>query len=118
MKKALILMSALALAGCAGRDAAQIASVQPQDVNSSCTMIRAEIEANNVRAAQLANEQGLKIAQNVAAGVVGLVLWPVWFGMDFKGAAGQDIAALQARQQYLTALATERCRRERTITKP
>lgn len=118
MKKLLIVMGALALTGCAGRDAAQIPSVQPQDVSSSCTMIRAEIEANNVRASQLANEQGLKVAQNVAAGVVGLVLWPVWFGMDFKGAAGQDIAALQARQQYLTTLATERCRRERPITKP
>jgi hypothetical protein len=38
-----------------------------------------------------------------------LVLWPVWFGMDFKGAASKDVAALQARQQYLTTLATERC---------
>jgi hypothetical protein len=29
--------------------------------------------------------------------------------MDFKGAASKDVAALQARQQYLTTLATERC---------
>ena len=38
---------------------------------------------------QLANEQGWKVAQNVGAGVVGLVIWPVWFGMDFKDAAGK-----------------------------
>lgn len=50
------------------------------------------------------------MAQNVGAGVVGLVIWPVWFGMDFKDAAGKDAAALQARQQFLTTLATERCR--------
>jgi hypothetical protein len=86
-----------------------IASVQPQDQFSDCTMIRAEIEANNAKATQLANEQGGKVAQNVAAGVVGLVIWPVWFGMDFKDAAGKEAAALQARQQFLTTLATERC---------
>jgi hypothetical protein len=74
-----------------------------------CTMIRAEIQANNTRAQDLADEQGGKVAQNVAAGVVGLVIWPVWFGMDFKGAASKDAAALQARQEYLTTLATQRC---------
>jgi hypothetical protein len=99
----------LALSACAGRDPQPIASVQPQDAYSDCTMIRAEIEANNQKAKQLADEQGLKTAQNVAAGVVGLVVWPVWFGMDFKGAAASDAAALQARQQYLTTLAEQRC---------
>jgi hypothetical protein len=74
-------------------------------------MVRAEIAANNQKAQQLANEQGMKVAQNVAAGVVGLVIWPVWFGMDFKGAAGQDAANLQARQQCLTQLAAQRCER-------
>jgi hypothetical protein len=52
----------------------------------------------------------MKVAQNVAAGVVGLVIWPVWFGMDFKGVAGQDAANLQARQEYLTQLAVQRLR--------
>jgi hypothetical protein len=72
-------------------------------------MIRAEIEANNAKAKQLADEQGLKTAQNVAAGVVGIVVWPVWFAMDTKGAASTDATALAARQQFLTTLATERC---------
>jgi hypothetical protein len=99
----------LALSACAGRDPQPIASVQPQDVYSDCTMIRAEIEANNQKTQQLANEQGWKVAQNVGAGVVGLVIWPVWFGMDFKDAAGKEAAALQARQQYLTTLAEQRC---------
>jgi len=99
----------LALSACAGRDPQPIASVQPQDAYSDCTMIRAEIEANNAKAAQLANEQGRKVAQNVAAGIGGVVIWPIWFGMDFKDAAGKEAAALQARQQYLTTLATQRC---------
>ena len=72
-------------------------------------MIRAEIEANNKKAQELSDEQGWKVAQNVGAGLAGLVIWPIWFGMDFKGAAGKDAAALQARQEYLTTLATQRC---------
>ena len=104
------MITGVALLGaCAGRDPQPIATVQVQDSSASCIQLRAEIEANNAKAKQLADEQGLKVAQNVGAGVVGLVIWPVWFGMDFKDAAGKEVAALQARQQYLTTLATERC---------
>lgn len=104
-----IAMLGIALVGCAGRDPQPIVTVQQQDVYADCTMIRAEIEANNAKVTQLANEQGWKVAQNVGAGVVGLVIWPVWFGMDFKDAAGKEAAALEARQKYLTVLATQRC---------
>jgi hypothetical protein len=86
-----------------------IATVQGQDTHADCTQLRAEIEANNVKLKQLSDEQGGKVAQNVAAGVAGIIIWPIWFGMDFKDAAGKEVAALQARQQYLTTLATERC---------
>jgi hypothetical protein len=110
MRHVLLVGMTLALAACAGRDPQPIATVQAQDSYADCTQIRAEIEANNIKAQQLADEQGLKVAQNVGAGVVGLVIWPVWFGMDFKDAAGKEVAALQARQQYLTTLATDRCR--------
>jgi len=72
-------------------------------------MIQAEIQANNVQAEKLADENHAKIAQNVAAGVVGVVVWPVWFAMDAKGAAGTEADALKARQQYLAALAAQRC---------
>jgi hypothetical protein len=78
-------------------------------VYADCTMIRAEIEANNAKAKELSDEQGIKTAQNVAAGLAGIVIWPIWFGMDWKGAAAKDAAALQARQQYLTTLAEQRC---------
>jgi hypothetical protein len=99
----------LALAACAGRDPHPVAVVQPQDAQSDCAMIRAEIEANNVQAEKLAEENHAKIAQNVAAGVVGVVIWPVWFAMDAKGAAGTEMDALKSRQQYLAALAEQRC---------
>jgi hypothetical protein len=72
-------------------------------------MIQAEIQANNVQAEKLADENHAKIAQNVAAGVVGVVIWPVFFAMDAKGAAGTEMDALKARQQYLSTLAEQRC---------
>ena len=73
-------------------------------------MIRAEIEANNIKVQELASEQGVKVAQNVVTGAAGLLIPVLWFGMDWQGSAGKDLAALQARQQYLTTLATERCK--------
>jgi len=105
----LAFSAALVLPDCAGRDPHPVAVVQPQDAQSDCAMIRAEIEANNLQAEKLAEENHTKIAQNVAAGVVGVVVWPVWFAMDAKGAAGTEMDALKARQQYLVSLAEARC---------
>ena len=103
------LAFAFVLASCAGRDPHPVAVVQPQDAQSDCAMIRGEVEANNLQAEKLAEENHVKIAQNVAAGVVGVVIWPVWFAMDAKGAAGTEMDALKSRQQYLATLAEQRC---------
>lgn len=101
---------AAVLGACAGRDPETIQTVQAWDAQASCTQIRAEIEANNIKIKSLADEQGWKVAQNVVTGVGGLfTLGIAWAGMDFKGAASKDVAALQARQQYLATLATEKC---------
>ena len=112
VKKSCSIIVGLLLAGCAGRAPQPIATVQPQDVSASCAMITAEIEANNIKVKELADEQGIKVAQNVAAGVAGLVVWPMLFAMDWQGSAGKDVAALQARQQFLTNLALDRCKPE------
>jgi hypothetical protein len=40
--------------------------------------------------------------------VAGFVIPVLWFGMDFQGTADTEIQALQARQQYLAALAEQR----------
>ena len=109
IRVALVLLGTLAIGACAGRDPQPIATVQPQDQTASCIQLTAEIQANNIRVTELADEQGMKVAQNVAAGVAGLVVWPLFFAMDFKGSASKEVAALQARQQYLTTLATEKC---------
>jgi hypothetical protein len=73
-----------------------------------CTAIAAEVKANNTKIQELASEQGAKVAQNVAAGVAGLFIWPLWFGMDLQGAASTETTALQSRQEYLGTLAEQK----------
>ena len=48
-------------------------------------MISAELQANNTKVRELADEKGVKLVQNVAAGVIGLIVWPVLFALDVKG---------------------------------
>ena len=73
-----------------------------------CTAIMAEVENNNAKVQQLASDQGLKTTQNVAAGVAGIFIPVLWFGMDFQGTADKETQALQARQHYLASLAGQR----------
>jgi hypothetical protein len=82
MRFIVIAIACVLCAACAGRDAAPVATVQPHDQTSDCAMISAEIEANNAKVRELADEKGAKVVQNVAAGVVGIVVWPVLFAMD------------------------------------
>ena len=108
-----IVALSAALAGCAGRAPAPVAVVQPTDRYMDCTAILAEVSANNERVKQLASDKGLKTTQNVAAGVAGLFIPVLWFGMDFQGTADTEIAALQNRQQYLAMMADQkRCAAE------
>jgi hypothetical protein len=105
---ALLLSSVVFCQACAGRAPQLVAAVQPQDRYMDCPAIMAEVQANNKRVEELANEQGWKVAQNVAAGVAGLVIPVLWFGMDWQGTAGKEAQALQSRQQYLATLAEQR----------
>jgi len=86
----------------------KVAVVQAQDRYMDCPAILIEVQANNKRLQELASEEGWKTAQNVGAGVAGLFIWPLWFGMDFQGTAGKEAAAIQSRQQYLAVLAEQR----------
>jgi hypothetical protein len=108
---ATIVCSSVFLGACAGRAPTPVSVVQPQDRYLDCKAILAEVEANNQKVSELASEEGLKVAQNVAAGVAGIVIPVLWFGMDFQGAASKEVTALQSRQQYLATLAEERCQK-------
>lgn len=103
-----VALMALTLMGCAGRSPQPVAVVQPQDRFMDCAAIQAEVLANNAKVQELASESGGKVAQNVAAGVAGVFIWPLWFAMDFQGATDKETAALNSRQQYLAVLAEQR----------
>lgn len=103
------ILAAFVAAGCAGRAPDLVQVVQVTDQQLTCDQIAAEVSANNARITDLAREEGWKVTQNVAAGVVGLVIWPVWFGMDFQDAAGKEGKALSQRNQYLASIAASRC---------
>lgn len=99
---------AAGLAACMGRPPDPVPVVQPQDRYMDCTAIYAEVRENNRRVQELGREQGWKVAQNVAAGVGGLFVPILWFGMDWQGTANKEAAALQSRQQYLGAVAVQK----------
>ena len=109
MHKLIAAASMALLASCAGRTPAPVSVSQIQDGTMSCQAIQAEIRANNAKISELGGEQGAKVAQNVAAGVAGLLIWPLWFTMDFQGAATKEIAALEARNAHLGERALETC---------
>jgi hypothetical protein len=97
------------LGACAGRAPQLTPIVQATDQQMTCEQVQAEAKINNQKITDLASEQGWKVTQNVAAGVVGLVIWPVWFGMDFQDAAGKEAKSLSQRNEYLVTLAKMRC---------
>jgi hypothetical protein len=107
-KYVVLVIAVGALAACAGRAPNPVAVVQPQDRFMDCPAIQTEVLANNARVQDLASESGNKVALNVAAGVGGLFIWPLWFAMDFQGATDKEAAALNSRQQYLAVLAEQR----------
>jgi hypothetical protein len=73
-----------------------------------CAAISIEAQANNYKLQQLGVESSNKVGQNVAAGVAGLFIWPLWFAMDFQGTADKEVAAINSRNQYLATLAAQR----------
>ena len=110
MKKFVCLVTALAVIGCAGRAPQQIQVVQIKDQTMDCTAINAEIAGDTAHIADLQKEESSKRTQNVLAGIAGtLLVWPAYFLMDFQDAAGHERQALESRDQYLAALAVQRC---------
>jgi hypothetical protein len=110
LRNALLTGVMLAASACAGRSPAPVAVVQPQDRYMDCAAIQAESKANVDKLTELGKEDGEKVAQNVVAGIAGVFIPVLWFGMDFQNASGKESAALNARQQYLGTLAEQRCR--------
>jgi hypothetical protein len=97
------------LGACAGRDPQMTATVQPQDMQSDCPAIVAQIVTNNNRLADLRKEHSNTTGGNIALAVVGgLLFWPALFAMDLKDASGKEITSINQRQGYLAQLAQQK----------
>jgi hypothetical protein len=96
----------MALGACAGRAPQPVAVVQAQDHYSDCLAIAAEVRGNNQKVQELGSEEGAKVGQNVAAGVAGLFIWPLWFAMDFRGRQAK-LLRFRLDKSYLGTLASK-----------
>lgn len=95
---------------CAGRNPVPTATVQPHDSTSNCTMVSAELAANQRRIGELDSENTGTVVGNVALAVVGVALFPpLLFAMDLKNAAATERDSLTQRNTFLTSLQLERC---------
>jgi hypothetical protein len=99
----------VALAGCAGRHAVEMATSQPTDVHLSCSQIAAEQHQIVAKVNGLRSEDESAHNANVAIGVVGaLLFWPSLFALDTGNAENEEILALRARSEHLNAIAAQK----------
>jgi hypothetical protein len=99
----------LLMSACAGRDANPVSLTNTTDNTADCEMLQTEASINAQRINELTTEQGLKVAQNIVAGLTGAFFIIPLFLMDAKDAAGVEKRALEARNQYVVTLAAKRC---------
>lgn len=115
MLKVVVAASALlTLTACAGRAPQLTPMTLASDPQLSCAQIDAEAKLNNERMETLSVEQGWKLGQNAVAGIVGFMVWPAWLALDFQNAAGQEAQSLSQRNEYLLAVARDRCSKPTT----
>lgn len=97
-----ILSTALLLAGCAGRQANPVTAIQSGDERLTCEQIVTTLKLNTSEVKGLISESSSNTGKNVAAGVVGAVIFfPMLFFMDTKNAAGDEARALVRRNEVL-----------------
>ena len=94
----MILVLMFALAACGGREARPVAQATALDDRFSCAHLSAEYDINRTRAADLANERGEQIRNNLGM----LIVAPLF--LDLSGAERREIEALAARNERLVQL--------------
>lgn len=106
-KLVILLCTFSLLTACAGRAAHPVAINQYGDQGKSCSALNLEISMieNNV---QQLIPQTDKTGRNVAFGVAGLFVWPLWLFMDLSTAEKQELHALRARHDHLINIAQQK----------
>ena len=99
---AVLLLAGLALYGCGGREARPVAKTTSFDEKLSCGHLESQVDANEVRMADLGVEAKMQSDQNFGK----LFVSP--FFLNLNDAEQQEIAALKERNDVLEDLAEEK----------
>ena len=114
MKKIVLAstITAMALSGCAGRDANPVKVIQDGDGRMSCKELRQEIQISQQQLLRLVGDKQKVQGNNTAAVAVGaIVFFPALFFMNVKGAAKEEAKAMQDRMVGLAQRHNEKgCR--------
>jgi len=102
-----LLCISLILTGCAGRAANPVMVHQPNDNYKSCQMLQREISTIEMNIQKLIPEAD-KTSKNVALGIGGLFIWPMWLFMDLSSAEKEEINAYRMRHDHLVSLVQEK----------
>lgn len=109
MKSLLAFGLLIPLAACAGRIPDPIQVEQSGDFGLPCVAIDAEMAGNRAKAQQLAERQDDETAQNLGVATIGFTLFmPAYIGLSLSDANERERAALEQRQDRLTAVRTSR----------
>lgn len=95
----------LSLAACGGRSANPISVRDSADKEMSCVDIEDEMNELDRKARRLIGEESEKMGKNVALGVGGLFVFPLWFFMDLSDAERVEAQAMEDRMAHLKRVA-------------
>lgn len=105
MKKSVILILAMSLIGCAGRNPQLELISKPNDDRLSCRQIKNEQTALLNKMQIATSGKSDSNVHNVVAGAAGLIFIPAWFFLDLKGADAKELRSQQARYNQLISMA-------------
>jgi hypothetical protein len=102
-----VILSALVLLGCAGREAHPVSTYQYGDEKKSCKALDMELTFTEEKIQRLIPETK-KTGKNVGLGVAGVLLIVPWFFMDFTESEQIEAEALRDRYNQLLVIATDK----------
>lgn len=94
-------------AGCGGRPANPVDTVQATDATVPCAVLRVEYDSNEARARAIVGEKLTAENQNAALAAVGILLaWPALLAIDVRPTEKTELRALRDRNRHLVNLMT------------
>jgi hypothetical protein len=102
-----VILSALVLLGCAGREAHPVSTYQYGDEKKSCKALDMELTFTEEKIQRLIPETK-KTGKNVGLGVAGAFLIVPWFFMDFTKSEQIEAEALRDRYNQLLVIGADK----------